>query len=126
MKKLKITFWIVTGLFSAFMIFSAIPNIMQTQESVEFMTNLGYPEYFGVFIGVAKLIGVIAILIPGFSRIKEWAYAGLFFDLFGAFYSLIAKDGFQPQTLFMLVFIAMLFLSYFLFHKLETLKKLEV
>ncbi len=99
---------------------------MQTTESVEFMTNLGYPEYLGPFLGIAKVLGAIAILIPGFSRIKEWAFAGLFFDLFGAFYSLIAKEGFQPQTLFMLVFIAMLFWSYILFHKVESLKKLKV
>jgi len=97
MKKYKINFWIVTGLFSAFMLFSAIPNILKTPESMYFMNDLGCPDYFVVFIGVAKLLGVIAILIPEYSRIKEWAYAGLFFDLSGAVFSLIAKEGLQPH-----------------------------
>ena len=59
----------------------------------------------------------IILLIPAFRRIKEWAYAGLFFDLAGAFFSLIAVDGFKPELAFMLVFMGLLFGSYFLWHK---------
>ena len=62
--------------------------------------------------------GAIAILIPGLNRLKEWAYAGLFFDLFGAAYSGIAVGGFQPSILFMLLPLGFLFLSYFLWHKM--------
>ncbi len=73
------------------MIFSAIPDLMVTPQAVDIVsTQLGYPEYFIRFIGIAKLLGAIAILIPGYSRLKEWAYAGLFFDLIGATYSSIA------------------------------------
>ncbi len=118
MKKTTILYWIITGLFSAFMFFSAIPDAMKTPEAVTFITDLGYPEYFVVFIGVVKILGVIAILIPGFPRLKEWAYAGLFFDLAGATYSLIAKEGgFQLPMTFMLLAIGFLFWSYFLYHK---------
>ncbi|MEO6454939.1 MAG: DoxX family protein [Ginsengibacter sp.] len=117
MKKTNIAFWIITGLFSAFMLFSAIPDIIVTSDAVKFMNSLGYPTYIIPFLGVAKLLGVIAILIPGFARIKEWAYAGLFFDLAGATYSGIAVGGFQPQILFMLLPITFLFLSYYLWHK---------
>src|SRR5882762_1506351 len=102
MKKTKILYWIITGLFSAFMLFSAIPDIMVVPDAITFMNHLGYPIYIIPFLGVAKLLGVIAILIPGFPRIKEWAYAGLFFDLIGATYSVIATDGLLLQESIML------------------------
>ena len=70
------------------------------------------------FLGVAKLLGVIAILIPGFPRIKEWAYAGLFFDLVGAVYSGLSVSGFDPQMLVMLVPFGLGTLSYVYHHKL--------
>ncbi len=120
MKKTKTLYWIITGLFSAFMLFSAIPNIMMVPESVTMVSNgLGYPTYIIPFLGVAKLLGVIAILIPGFNRLKEWAYAGLFFDLAGAAYSIICTEGFKPPVLFMILPIGFLFLSYYLWHKLR-------
>ncbi len=84
MKKNKALYWTITGLFLAFMLFSAVPDILVVPDAVTFMVHLGYPKYFIPFIGVAKLLGVIAILVPGFPRIKEWAYAGLCFDLIGA------------------------------------------
>jgi len=112
MKKNKIIYWIVTTLFIAFMIFTAIPEILNTAESVAFMDHLGYPAYFNQFIGIAKILGCIAILIPGYPRIKEWAYAGLAFDLAGAIYSMIAVDGFQVPMLFMLVPIVLGTISY--------------
>jgi hypothetical protein len=102
------------------MIFSAIPDIMMTPEAMTMITGLGYPKYFVPFIGVAKLIGIITILIPGFSRIKEWAYAGLFFDLFGATFSALTF-GFDPMILTMILPIGFLFASYFLWHRLKKL-----
>lgn len=60
------------------MLFSAIPDIMMVPEAMQMVHDqLGYPTYFVPFIGVAKVLGAIAILVPGFPRIKEWAYAGL-------------------------------------------------
>ena len=123
MKKINIYYWIITGLFAAFMLSSAIPNIMVSPEWVTIITGLGYPKYFIPFIGVAKLLGVIVILIPGNRRIKEWAYAGLFFDLAGATYSAVAKEGFQPPISFMLLPIAFLFASYYLWHKKTEMAK---
>ena len=117
-KRDRIIFWICTGLFSAFMLSSAIPNIMSTQEWVDVFKMLGYPVYMLPFIGVAKLLGVIALIVPGFPRIKEWAYAGLFFDLTGAVYSGLAVGGFNPQMLIMLVPYALGALSYIYHHKL--------
>ena len=118
MKKSNLLYWIITGLFAAFMTYSAIPSILMSPDAVNMITGLGYPKYFVPFTGVAKLLGSIAILIPGFKRITEWAYAGLFFDLFAATYSMIMVAGFEPFSfLFMVVTMAFLFLSYYLWHK---------
>ena len=81
------------------------------------MTHLGYPKYIIPFLGVAKLLGVIAILIPGFPRIKEWAYAGLAFDLIGATYSIVAVGPIQVSMLGMVVFFIPLIGSYLYYHK---------
>jgi hypothetical protein len=117
MKKINIIYWIITGLFSAFMLFSSVPDILSTPDAITFMNKLGYPNYIIPFLGIAKLLGIIAILIPGFPLIKEWAYAGLFFDLIGATYSNIAVAGMDPQILFMVLPISFLFISYYLYHK---------
>jgi len=118
MKKTKITYWIFTGLFAAFMVFSSVPDVLSNDEAVRFMTSLGYPPYFIPFIGVAKLLGVIAILVPrGFPRIKEWAYAGLFFDLIGATYSLIAIGNPFSAWIFMLLPLALATGSYVFYHR---------
>ena len=119
MKKTKIIFWIITILFCGFMLYSAIPDIMVVPDAVTFVSGyLGYPKYFIPFIGIAKLLGVTAILIPGFLRIKEWAYAGLFFDLVGATYSVVSVDGLNASILFMVLPVVFLFTSYFLYHKI--------
>lgn len=119
MKKTNTLYWITTGLFAAFMTFSAIPDILSTQEAVTFITALGYPKYLIPFLGVAKLLGAIAILIPGFPRLKEWAYAGLCYDLLGATYSAICVDGPMVGQLFMVLPLGMLALSYIYHHRRE-------
>ncbi|MGV2448107.1 UNVERIFIED_CONTAM: DoxX family protein, partial [Bacillus sp. ATCC 13368] len=81
MKKTKIIYWIFTGLLVALMVLGSIPDIMSVPDAVALFNHLGYPTYLLPFIGIAKLLGVVAILIPGFPRIKEWAYAGFVFDL---------------------------------------------
>ena len=91
MKKTKIIYWIFTGLLAVFMLLGTIPDIMSAPDAVALVTtHLGYPAYFLPFIGVAKFLGVVAILVPGFPRLKEWAYAGFVYDLTGAVYSAIA------------------------------------
>ncbi len=86
MKKTNILFWTFNILFGAFMLMSALPDIVSAQIAVEGFTKMGMPIYLLPFLGVAKALGVIAILIPTskYPRIKEWAYAGLMFDLLGA------------------------------------------
>jgi hypothetical protein len=117
MKKVNILHWVFTGLFGGFMLFSAIPDILMDPDATAFITNLGYPKYIVPFLGVAKALGVIAILVPGFPRLKEWAYAGLTFDLIGATYSNISYAGFDPMMLTMLIIFGVEALSYFYYHK---------
>ncbi len=118
MKNKNLLYWIVTILFGGFMIFTAIPDITLEAKAVEMLSgDLGYPLYFIRFIGIAKIIGAIAILIPQFRRIKEWAYAGLFFDLFAAGVSIYATSKDIFGIVFMIAIIGVLFLSYFLWHK---------
>ena len=78
----------------------------------DFITHLGYPEYFIPFIGVAKLLGSIALVVPAFKKIKEWAYAGLFFDLIGATYSLLKVVGWDSSMVFMVLIFAIGITSY--------------
>ena len=79
--------WLVTGLMAALMLLSAIPDILQIPGALQVFTHLGYPPYLLVFLGTAKILGVAAVLVPGFPRLKEWAFAGLAFDVTGALYS---------------------------------------
>ena len=118
MKKKHIAYWVITVIFVAFMMFTAIPDIMVMPDAVTMVSQgLGYPQYIIPFLVIAKLLGAIAVLVPRFPRLKEWAYAGLFFDLAGATYSMLATSGFQPMMLFMILPFGFLFWSYFLWHK---------
>src|SRR5579871_2383243 len=113
-KKTNLIYWISTGLFSLLMILSAFRGVVPGEDVIKFMHDaLGYPVYFIPFISIAKLVGAIAILIPSLRRIKEWAYAGLFFDLAGAFYSNIAAQGkIDPILLTMFIWIVPGIISY--------------
>ena len=120
MKNIKIFYWIVTLLFAGFMIWTAIPDIMKSEKSLMVYKSLGYPEYLIRFIGVSKLLGSIAILLP-FRRLrslKEWAYAGLFIDLVGATYSALTVFGFMTPMLIMLIPFSLGLTSYILFRTL--------
>lgn len=125
MKKVNIAYWIVTILFAGFMIFSSVDGILVNERSVQFMEGLlHFPKYMIPFISWAKILGVIAILVPGFPRIKEWAYAGLFFDLAGATYATYCVMPDPGGLFFMALIIAFLFVSYFLYHKRMKMKGL--
>lgn len=122
MKKTNIFYWIFTGLFSFLMLGSAIPDVMVDPIAVQGMhTELGYPTFFIPFIGAAKILGSIAILVPGYPRIKEWAYAGLFFDLIGATYSVMAIG--KPDWVFMILPLALATASYVFYVKRSKLQK---
>jgi len=119
MKRLNTTYWIITALFSAFMVFSSIGGITLHEQAVAMLhDHLGYPLYFIRLISFAKVLGAVVILLPFVpARVKEWAYFGFFIDLFVGMVSFIAVGdpvaGWAP----MLLFIALLIFAYWLHHK---------
>ena len=84
MSKQNIGYWIATGLFCLAMTAGGTMNLLRADIQKESIEALGYPEYLMTILGVAKLLGVIALLIPAAPLLKEWAYAGFTFDLLGA------------------------------------------
>ncbi len=122
-KTINILYWVFTVLFAGMMILSAAGGISPDEKTLAVMHDqLGYPAYFVVFISVAKIAGGIAILIPLFNKIKEWAYAGLFFDLIGAMVSVTAASKkFDPTALFILIPVVLGVLSYIFWNKKKSL-----
>jgi len=89
-KRNKIIYWVATIWMSFGMLSGGIAQLLHMEDSVKGLTDLGYPAYFLNILGVWKILGVIAVLIPKFPLVKEWAYAGFFFCMSGALYSHIA------------------------------------
>ena len=113
---MRITYWIVTSLMAVLMLLASVPDVLMSPEAVEIFSHLGYPKYLLPFIGVAKILGVITVLAPGLRRLKEWAYAGLVFDLIGAFYSHISVGDPASTWIFSVIALALVTGSYFLYH----------
>jgi uncharacterized membrane protein YphA (DoxX/SURF4 family) len=85
MKARLIIYWITTALVAFSMGSGGLTELARVPAVVEGMLHvLGYPPYFLTILGFWKVLGTIAILIPGYPRLKEWAYAGIFFDFTGA------------------------------------------
>ena len=118
MKTTKILFWVFNMLFLIVMFGSGLQALLKTPEEIKGIHDgLGYPIYFIPFIGLAKILGAIAILIPGYPLIKEWAYAGLTFDLIAATYSLYRVPPPQGAWYFMFLFLVLAALAYIYYHK---------
>ena len=79
-----IGYWVVTAFLVFNVLSGAVAELAQRKDNVEGMILLGYPLYFMMIIAVWKVLGSIALLVPGFLRLKEWAYAGIFFNMTGA------------------------------------------
>jgi DoxX-like family len=83
-------YWVATIAVAGLFAVPGVALLLRVPHFVEDMTRLGYPSYFLTLLGFAKLVGVVAILVPGFGRLKEWAYAGLVFDALAASASRLA------------------------------------
>lgn len=118
-KIINILYRVFTVLFAALMIFSSVGGIGPNEQTIDILHKLlGYPIYFIQFLSWMKIAGSLALLLPLNRTIKEWAYAGLFFDLSGAIYSGIAASGkFDPMMLTMLAWIVPGVLSYYFWKK---------
>ena len=79
-----IAYWTVTFLLAATVMLSGIGQLMQYGGNLELVTNLGYPIYVLTILGMWKVLGAIALVVPGFPRLKEWVHAGIFFLMTGA------------------------------------------
>lgn len=86
-KRDKIIYWVATIWLALGMTSSGIMQIIQNEDVLAGITHLGYPAYFIILLGTWKILGSIAILVPKFPLLKEWAYAGFFFTVTGALYS---------------------------------------
>ena len=110
-KTQKIIYWVATGWLVLGMLSTGIVQIIKLKEEVAMMTHLGYPTYFLPVLGVWKILGVVAILIPKSPLLKEWAYAGFFFAMSGAIVSHLVvgdgpKDFFGPTLLLILIVVS--------------------
>ena len=117
MKKQNILYWSITGIMAAFMLMGAIGDVLQVPAALAWFVHLGYPSYLLPFIGIAKILGVTAVLIPGLRRVREWAYAGLVFDLLGAFYSHISVGDSAAGWIFSVIGLLLVLGSYVLYRR---------
>lgn len=115
---MKIVYWITTGLFSALMLFSAFMYLSHGKEVVEGMAKSGFPPFMLHILGTAKLLGAIALVVPKFPKLKEWAYAGFTFNLIGAIWTHAAL-GDNGGAAFIVLPFAFLITSYITFTKLQ-------
>ena len=111
-KRNKIIYWVVTGLFSAFMLMNAVVYAVQTEMVSEVFARLGYPTYLVYLLGTLKLLGVIAIVTRRSTLLKEWAYAGFFFNFLLAGAAHVVVDG-AGEAIPLLVAIILLLVSRF-------------
>ena len=103
----KIIYWIATLWLALGMLSTGIVQLIKMKEEIDMTVHLGYLVYFLTIIGIWKILGVVAVLVPKFALVKEWAYAGFFFAMSGALFSHIAsgdsiKELFGPTLLLIL------------------------
>ena len=108
----KVTYWVSTGLLAALSVFGAFTYLSGSPQAVQGFAHVGYPQQLRIILGTAKLLGAITLVVPGFAKLKEWAYAGFTFAWTSAFVAhYLAKDGltaFAPLILLLLLAISYL------------------
>lgn len=119
MKKFKITYWTTTILVALMMSFSAFAYLT-SNDMVKAFEHLGFPSYFRIELAIAKMIGILILVIPAVTgRIKEWAYAGFTIVFVSAFIGHMSSvDGFSVAS-FPLLLLIVLMISYFSYHKIH-------
>lgn len=106
-------YWIVTGLLVAELLVGGLWDVAHTRHVVEVVMQLGYPAYILTILGVWKLLAVPALLAPRLPLLKEWAYAGVFFEMTGAAVSHMARGG-GPEVVVTLVTAVLVVISWWL------------
>ncbi len=116
-KRTKLIYWVTTGLLALFI----LPGIffLNSPMAIEGTKHLGMPYWFHIYLGVAKFIGGLILILPMIpNRLKEWAYVGFGIDSISAMIGFLSVDGLQPMSFMPLIFLAILVISYIYFHKL--------
>jgi len=87
----SVAYWVATALLEFELVLGGIWDVLQLPQARGVVVRLGYPGYFLVILGTWKLLGAVALAVPRFPRLKEWAYAGVVFDFTGAIASQLAS-----------------------------------
>ncbi len=116
-KTLTIIYWIITALFVLFMLFGAVSEVMQVASAQKVLADLGYPTYLNYILGIAKILGAIALIQWAWPALREWAYAGFTIDIIGAAASTYFAGQGIGAALFTLVFLVPLLLSHWLWKR---------
>ena len=112
MNNRTIGYWVATGLFSLVYFGSGLADVLHAAPVAQTLAHLGYPAYFSSIIGPWKIAAAITIAAPGLPRVKEWAYAGVVFDLTGALASHAVLGDHGPKQIVPIVLLACLVASY--------------
>ena len=126
MKKIKISYKISLGIVVALFTIGGLVDLFMVPDVVNGMKALGYPDYLPLILGVAKLSAALCLLIPGFSKLKEWAFAGLFIDLVGALISHLVVEGFNDKVVTVRIYGMILTVTYVLFQKNQAYQKADL
>ena len=108
----SVGYWVSTALIAAAFVLGGAIDAAAQPPTVAFLAHLGYPAYFAPLIGVWKVLGGLAVLAPRLPRLKEWAYAGMFFDLTGAAVSHASSGDGAAKVMVPLVLVAIGFASW--------------
>jgi DoxX-like family len=107
----NILYWVSTGLIAASGLFAAFAYLSGSPQAVQGFAHVGYPQQLRVILGVAKPLGALTLLVPGWPKLKEWAYAGFTFAWICAVVAhYLAGDG--PRALMPLLLVILLAVSY--------------
>ncbi len=107
----KVIYWVSTGVLAAFSAFAAVTYLLGSPQAIQGFAHVGYPQHLRIILGIAKFLGAIALVVPGFPRLKEWSYAGFTFAWISAHVAHhLAKDG--PEQFIPLILLVILFVSY--------------
>jgi len=120
MKKNKIIYWSLTGLVAAGFLMSSFMYLGKAPQLMESFRKSGYPDFFVTILGIAKLLGALALVNPWFPKLKEWAYAGFTFVLIGAVWTHVATS---TPFVAPLVFLILVLASYFFYGKMNARDK---
>ena len=116
-----IGYWLTTGFIALEFAISGAFSVARPPVALAGLAHLGYPAYFSIILGTWKLLGVLALLAPRFPRLKEWAYAGIMFDLTSAAFSHAASGDGTADIVVPLVFAVVTLASWLLRPQSRTL-----